>query len=130
MTNVIEVALALVWRGERLLVTRRPPGVHLAGCWEFPGGKLRAGESPERAAEREVLEEVGVACAARTRRAPLEYAYPERRVKLWPIDCDYVSGEAQPLEVAELAWMHPRELDSLTFPPANAPLLAELAAGR
>ena len=90
--KLVEVAIALVWRGTELLVTRRPDAVHLGGLWEFPGGKIAPGETPEACAEREVLEEVGLLVTARARRKVIEHTYPERRVKLYPIDCDYVTG--------------------------------------
>jgi len=126
----IAVALALVWRDGRLLVTRRPSGVHLAGFWEFPGGKLRDGESPEACAERELREEVGVTGRARARRPPIEWEYPERRVTLHPVDCDWVAGDGDALEVAALRWIELAELAELDLPPANAGLVATLLAER
>ena len=124
----IEVALALVWREGRLLVTRRPPGVHLAGYWEFPGGKLRPGEAPERAAEREVREEVGIGCRARARRATIRHTYPERVVVLHPVDCDWLEGEAVLRGVSAAEWVALERLADYEFPPANAELIASLRA--
>jgi 8-oxo-dGTP diphosphatase len=124
---VIEVAIALVWRGGRVLVTRRLPGAHLGGLWEFPGGKLRMEETPDAAAEREVLEETGVHARARGRRAPIEWRYLERTVRLHPVDCDWIQGEGEPREVAELRWVSIAELAELEFPAANAALIAELS---
>ena len=86
--SVIDVAVALVWRQGCVLITRRPAHVHMGGYWEFPGGKCLPGETPEAAAEREILEEVGVACRARSRRDVIEHAYPEKTVRLFFIDCD------------------------------------------
>jgi mutator protein MutT len=126
---VIEVAIALVWRSGRLLVTRRLPAAHLGGLWEFPGGKLRTGETPDAAAEREVLEETGVVARARARRAPIEWRYPERTVRLQPVDCDWVEGEGERRGVADLRWAAVAELGELEFPPANAALIAELSRG-
>jgi mutator protein MutT len=122
----IEVAIALVWRDGRLLVTRRPPGVHLSGLSEFPGGKLRSGESPERCAEREVAEETGVVARARGRRESIAWEYPDRRVLLYPIDCEWLAGEGVAREVSEIRWIAPGELSSLDFPEANASLVAAL----
>jgi mutator protein MutT len=125
----VEVAIALVWNEGRLLVSRRRADAHLGGYWEFPGGKLKTGESAEACAEREVLEEVGVTVRARARRKPIVYEYPDRVVTLTPVDCDWVSGVIALLEVAEARWVERSSLDELEFPPANAPLLRELGAG-
>jgi mutator protein MutT len=127
--TVIEVAIALVWRSERLLVTRRLPTAHLGGLWEFPGGKIRAGESPEVAAVREVLEETGVLSRARGPRAPIDWRYPERMVRLHPVDCDWMEGAGEPRGVSALCWLTVAELGELEFPPANAALIGELSRG-
>ena len=71
--KLVEVAIALVFRQGQVLISRRPAQAHLGGFWEFPGGKLEAGESPERCAEREVLEEVGVVVHALRTREPIRY---------------------------------------------------------
>jgi 8-oxo-dGTP diphosphatase len=124
---MIDVAIALVWRGERVLVTRRHAGMHLGGLWEFPGGKMRKEEAPDAAAEREVLEETGVVARARGRRPPIEWRYPERTVRLHPVDCDWLGGDGEPRGVAELRWATVAELTELEFPAANAVLIAELS---
>lgn len=124
--SAIDVAVALVWRDGCLLITRRPEGVHLAGLWEFPGGKCLPGEPVESCAEREVLEEVGVACRAQSVRPVIEYTYPERRVRLHPVDCLYVGGGPRAIQVTEWAWVHPRDLDQRPFPPSNLGLMREL----
>ena len=128
MKNAIEVAIALVWDGERLLVTRRPAGTHLEGHWEFPGGKLEPDETPEACAVREVLEEVGLRVAARARRTTIEHSYRERSVLLHPIDCTLLGGELRLLEVSDARWLLPPELVTLSFPEANRALIAELIA--
>ena len=126
--HAVEVAIALVWDDERLLVTRRPVGTHLEGLWEFPGGKLESGETPEACAVREVLEEVGLRVAALRRRAPIRHSYRERDVVLHPVDCDLLGGELRLLEVSDARWHLPHELSALSFPEANRALIAELIA--
>jgi 8-oxo-dGTP diphosphatase len=126
----LEIAIALVFRGAELLVTRRPERVHLGGFWEFPGGKLRAGETALACAEREVAEETALSVRALSERAPIAWDYPERRVLLRPVNCEWLAGAGEALEVAELRWIVPSELGSLVFPPANAALVAELRAER
>jgi mutator protein MutT len=122
----VEVAIALVWKDGRLLVTRRPAGVHLGGLWEFPGGKMRPGESAERCAEREVNEETGVRCRAERVRATIRHTYPERSVVLHPVDCAWIAGEPRAREVEAVLWLLPRELAEYAFPRANSALLEEL----
>lgn len=124
--KVVEVAIALVWRGRELLVTRRPESAHLGGLWEFPGGKLAEGESPERCAEREVQEEVAILVTARARRDVIEHTYPERRVRLYPVDCDYRSGAVELREVSDARWILPSELSAYAFPEANRALIAAI----
>jgi len=130
-TARVEVAIALVFRERSVLVTQRAAGVHLGGFWEFPGGKLRGDESPEACAVREVFEETRVVVAARARRAVVEWDYPERKVLLHPIECDWLAGDGELVEVADLAWATSGALRALAFPPANAELVRELlASGR
>ena len=122
----VEVAIALCWRDGRLLVTRRPSDVYLAGRWEFPGGKLAPGETPEACAERELFEEVGVVARARGERPVIVWEYAERSVTLYPIDCDWQDVDGALREVAALRWVEVSELRALDFPEANASLVAAL----
>ena len=122
----IEVALALVFRERRLLVTRRRAGSHLGGSWELPGGKLAPGEQPEMCAVREVREETGVVVAAERRLPSIAWDYEERRVLLHPVECRWLAGEGERLEVADLAWATRADLCERSFPPANAALIERL----
>jgi len=122
------VAIALVFRARRLLVTCRREGSHLAGLWELPGGKLAPGESAEACAEREVAEETRVVVRARARLPTIEWDYPEKRVALHPVECEWVSGDGETVEVADLIWATRADLLARTFPPANRALVAELCA--
>ena len=123
----IEVAIALVWRDARLLLTRRAPNTHLAGLWEFPGGKLEPGETPEACAVRETYEETRLVVRARSRREVIRHAYPERSVILHPVDCDWISGEPEGLDAT---WVAPDELSGYELPAANRELVLRLAEGR
>lgn len=124
----VAVAIALVWRDGRLLVTRRAEGAHLAGFWEFPGGKLAEGETPEACAVREVFEETRVRVEPLSRRDAIVWAYPERAVTLHPVTCAWLAGHGECVEVVELSWCLPHQLAALSFPPANAALIARLIA--
>lgn len=126
----VEVALAVVLRGSgqhrQVLVSRRTSEQVLGGFWEFPGGKIHAGESPESCALREVREEVGLTAQVLQALPILEHRYPHAAVRLYPFLCEHVQGQAQPLQVADCRWVQPANLTNYTFPPANAPLLAHL----
>lgn len=112
-------------RGGRILLTQRLPGKHLAGAWEFPGGKLEAGESPEEALVREIGEELGVRCRAGQLLDAVSYRYEkfDLLMLLYHID---IEGDPRPLEVGDLGWFIPEEARSLSVPPADVPLIAKL----
>jgi 8-oxo-dGTP diphosphatase len=120
------VALALVHRESRWLVARRPDGVHLAGLWEFPGGKVHPGESHVDAALRELEEECGVRAVAQRVLGAFHCEYDDRCVSLTPVVCAWVSGEARPLGSAECRWARLSELRELEMPAINRELLREL----
>lgn len=126
---LIVVAAALIDRNGRVLLAQRPPGKAFAGLWEFPGGKLEPGESPEAALVRELAEEIGVRLAPETLE-PFGFAsHPaEAAHLLMPL---YVArrweGEPRPLQVAAVAWAPPSELARYPMPPADRPLAARLA---
>ena len=125
----VEVALALLVREGRLLVTRRAAGSHLGGYWEFPGGKLLPGETPAAAAVREVAEETGLGCRALRTLSAIEYVYPERAVRLFPVICLGDAGEPRLKGPTDYRWLRPEELDAAAFPPANLGLIRQLQAG-
>ncbi len=124
----LAVACALVDRDGRILIARRPEGRSFAGLWEFPGGKLQPGETPEAALARELREEVGIEVAHRCL-APFcfaSHAYSGFHLLMPLYLCRIWQGTARPLEGQELAWATPKELRSYDMPPANAPLVAML----
>ena len=126
----LQIALALIWRGKDILVTkRRADADHLANFWEFPGGKTKEGESHEDCAIREALEEVGIEIEIVHHRDIIAWEYPERLVSLHPFDCVLVSGEPQPIEVADWKWVRASELKVEEFPAANEELIRELIRG-
>ena len=126
--RVIEVAAGLVFRAGRLLITRRPEGVHLAGLWEFPGGKLEPGETFEQALVRELDEELGIDVEVGVLVESIHHDYPEKSVYLKFFRCCWLAREPQPHEVAELAWIARDELRNHEFPAADARLLDTLQA--
>lgn len=128
MTSVpsVVVTAAVVERDGAYLVTRRPAGVHLAGLWEFPGGKCSSSESLEMCLRREIREEL--ACDVDVDREILStsHAYPERVVELHFFACA-LRGEPTPALGQELRWVPRAELRALDFPPADHELIARLS---
>lgn len=123
----IVVVAAVIEDTDRFLVTRRQPGVHLEGMWEFPGGKIDPGETHEAALRRELLEELGVgaevgACVHRTK-----HTYPDRNVELHFYKCD-VNGPPRPTLGQEMRWVPRDKLQSLGFPPADTELIEMLTS--
>jgi len=125
--TAIDVAAGLVFRAGLLLITQRPPGSHLAGLWEFPGGKLQPGESWETALRRELREELGFKAAVGLLYEEITHEYPEKSVRLRFFRCGVESGEPRPIECSNLAWIRRGELVRYPFPEADARLLERLA---
>jgi 8-oxo-dGTP diphosphatase len=131
MPLVIEVAAALIRDSAgRYLITQRRRGSHLAGLWEFPGGKLEVGESPEAALRRELREELGAAFAVGKLVETVRWEYPDRTVVLHFYDCREESGLIEPREGQAMAWVEPQALGAYAFPPADRALIERLAARR
>ena len=123
---MIPVVAALIVRDGRLLIARRPEGKHMAGRWEFPGGKLEKGESPEEAIEREIREELAAEIRAGRVYQAIAYSYPEKDVLLLFYAASVVSGEPRPVEEAEIRWITLEELYEYTFAPVDAMLVERL----
>ncbi len=118
MATVI-VAAGVVTEGNKVLLTRRPEGTHLAGAWEFPGGKLEAGESPEEALRRELAEEIGVKVTVGEVLDVCFWRYPTKDVLLLFYRVQIVGGTVQDLGVAAHTWATASELAGYEFPPAD-----------
>jgi mutator protein MutT len=122
----VRVVAAVIRRDVRLLITRRPSDVHLAGLWEFPGGKVEADESLEAALIREIDEEIGVTIEVLDECFRIKHDYPARSVQLYFFNCRILSGEPKPIQVADLRWVLPAELDQFSFPEADRELISLL----
>jgi 8-oxo-dGTP diphosphatase len=120
--------VALIDADGRVLLAERPVGKAMAGLWEFPGGKLRAGETPEAALIRELKEELGIDVAEACL-APLSFAshsYPDFHVLLLLYACRRWNGMVTAHEGQRLAWVCRERLSDYAMPPADKPLLAAL----
>ena len=122
----IEVAAALIFDSDRLLIAQRPPGVHLEGLWEFPGGKREPGETYESCLLREIREELGCEVLVGPMLHEAEHAYPEKCVRIRFFQCQLVSGIPEPLECAALRWVSPGSLGQFQFPEADMALIEQL----
>jgi len=126
---VLVAACVLLDREGRILIAKRPQGRSLAGLWEFPGGKVEPGESPEHALIRELAEELGIDIAAADL-TPLTFAshdYPDFHLLMPLFLCKRWRGTVTPHEGQELLWVKPDELLSYAMPPADEPLKAVLS---
>jgi 8-oxo-dGTP diphosphatase len=125
---VLVAAVALIDPDGRVLIAQRPEGKAMAGLWEFPGGKLEPGETPEAALIRELQEELGIDTWASCL-APLTFAshaYDEFHLLMPLFACRKWQGVPQPREHAALKWVRPGELGRWPMPPADRPLVAIL----
>ena len=127
---VLVAACVLLDGNRRILIAKRPPGRSLAGLWEFPGGKVEPGESPEHALIRELAEELGIETAAADLASLTfaSHAYPDFHLLMPLFLCRRWRGEVRPHEGQELLWVIPAELVSYAMPPADEPLKAVLPA--
>ncbi len=128
MRLLLVVAVALVDADGRVLISQRPEGKALAGLWEFPGGKLEAGERPETALIRELKEELGID-VAESCLAPLTFAshaYPDFHLLMPLYVCRRWKGQAAAQEGQLIRWVRPKALRDYPMPPADIPLIPHL----
>lgn len=127
---LLVVAAALVDADGRVLLQQRPPGKPMAGLWEFPGGKVESGETPEAALIRELEEELGILTQASCL-APAAFASEalgDRHLLLLLYVCRKWRGVAQARHATALRWARPAQMYALDMPPADLPLIGLLAA--
>ncbi len=129
MEHETQVVVAAMIEGEdgRILIAERPVGKFMAGWWEFPGGKVEFGESPEDALVREVREELGIEIAVGDPFHAVNVARTETTavfvVFYW---CRWTAGELQLLDAGDVAWVTAEELDDVRFLESNRPVVAKL----
>jgi 8-oxo-dGTP diphosphatase len=117
--QVIEVAVGLIHRDGRYLIARRKPGVHLAGFWEFPGGKREIGESLIECLQRELFEELSVRIDQPIAYRIIRHDYLDQIIELHFFLCAIEQGEPVPIGCEEIRWVYPEDLTQFTFPPAD-----------
>ena len=126
----VEVSAGLVFRAGQLLITQRLIGAHLAGLWEFPGGKREPGESFEACLRRELHEELGVTVCVHEEIERITHSYPEKTVHLRFFRCTLADADAVPRPIAcqAVAWVTRETLGNYAFPAADARLLERVRA--
>ena len=125
MKTILVSAVALIDQDGRILIAKRPDGKSMAGLWEFPGGKVELGETPEQALVRELSEELGIktwnSCLAPMTFA--SHAYEDFHLLMPLFACRKWEGIVIPKEEQELKWVYSNELKNYPMPPADKPLI-------
>ncbi|HEX4693883.1 (deoxy)nucleoside triphosphate pyrophosphohydrolase [Sphingomonas sp.] len=127
---MLVVAVALVNAEGEVLVAQRPAGKQHAGLWEFPGGKVEAGETPRAALGRELREELGIEIDAAALSPAAFSESPDASIVLLLYRCRSWRREPRALDAADIRWVAPDMLGAFAMPPADVPLAAALAAER
>ena len=127
--KILQISVGIIRNtaGE-IYITQRAADAHMAHKWEFPGGKIEAGETPHDAVIRELQEEVGISATSLHQFDKLEYQFPDRHITLWFWLVDGWEGEPWGKEGQPGRWVAQQELVAEEFPPANAPVIEKLIA--
>jgi len=118
-----DIVVGLIRRDQKLLIQRRPESGLLGGLWEFPGGKIEAGESGEKALLREINEETGLVVSIHSEIGTIQHAYTHFKITLTAWFCHWIEGEAQTHAASENRWVAMDELNNFAFPKANLKIL-------
>jgi 8-oxo-dGTP diphosphatase len=128
-TNAIVVTAAIIEKAGAVLIVRKGPGKRHAGRWEFPGGKVEAGEGPEECLQREIMEELRIRVRVRGFVCESRYRYPHAAIRLLAYRVDWLSGEIRLSDHDAVGWVRPRDLTGWDLLPADLPIAEALAAG-
>ncbi len=123
---MMDVSCAVIIESGKVLCVQRGAGRHLEGKWEFPGGKVVEGETPEDSAVREVREELDLEIEVLRALTPVAYSYPDKTVRLLPFICRVTGGVLRLHEHLAYRWLAPVELSSLDWCDADGPILEEI----
>lgn len=125
--KITQVVAALIWREDKILICRRPANKARALLWEFPGGKVEAGETKQQALVRECREELGITVVPGSVYYEVRHTYPDITIHLTLLNCT-TQDEPQRLEHSELAWILPQNVTAYDFCPADKAIVAKIAA--
>ncbi len=118
-----QVTAGIIWKDGKILIARRPKGKHLAGKWEFPGGKREEGESLAACLRREIQEELGLNIKIKGHLVTIAHEYEDRKITLHVFNCDFSGKGPGKREYDEFQWVDPSELDKFEFPPPDKEIL-------
>ncbi len=121
------VVAGLIPEDQKILIAQRPEGSWMEGFWEFPGGKVHAGEDPRAALQRELLEEIGVVCRVGEIEEVIHHSYPDKTVLLLFYWCQILEGDPKAMEGQALKWVSIEELEGQSILPADMPLIQKLS---
>lgn len=128
--KILQISVGIIRNAAgEIYITQRAADAHMAHKWEFPGGKIEAGESPQEAVIRELQEEVGIVITSLQPFDKLEYQFPDRHITLWFWLVDSWEGEPWGKEGQPGRWVAQQDLVADEFPPANVPVIEKLIAG-
>jgi A/G-specific adenine glycosylase len=125
-----QVAVGVIWRQQKILISKRRSEGLLGGLWEFPGGKCLTGERPEECLLREIKEELDISVVVKSFIAKVNHAYTHFSITLSAFHCELLSGKPKPISCAELRWIRRQEIASLPFPKANHKLFTHIPRNR
>ena len=126
--KIVTVTAAVIEKDAQVLIVRKAPGTRHAGSWEFPGGKVEPGETPEACLEREILEELGIRVRIAHFLCDSVYPYPHATIQLLAFRVDWLSGQIRLSDHDAAAWVKPAALTSWDLLPADIPIARALAA--
>ena len=121
-----QVTAAIILKDNKVLIAQRAPDDKLAGKWEFPGGKIEPGETPQECLKREIREELDVDIEVADFFGESIYAYQSGTIKLMAFWCKWISGDFTLKVHSQIAWVNHNELDLYDFAPADIPLVDKL----
>ena len=119
MESYLKVVVGIILQGDKLLIAKRPKEQHQGGLWEFPGGKVEAGESNLDALKRELKEEVNIKVKEAQLFEEIQFDYPDKSVHLLFYKVIEFTGDAKGLEGQEVRWVNLSRLNNYSFPEAN-----------
>lgn len=121
--KIIDVTAAIVERDGKFLIARRAKGKHMGNKWEFPGGRIEDGESPEQCLQRELQEELGIAAIIKDFVAESVFDYGNKIVRLLGYKAEYISGDFKLTAHSEIKWVKIDEFNDFEFCAADIPLI-------